>query len=126
MDTRLLHLGDLKFNLDVWLRELKFHKAELDFFEKKLGELSVRNLGHDAMIPLEKFQNKIARESDALNKLKHRIKFKKNLLDNLPDLDFVDKSHHSNQVLLSEEMATFNKLNFELKSKMMNYFLRWL
>ncbi|MCF6212423.1 MAG: hypothetical protein L3J45_00190 [Flavobacteriaceae bacterium] len=126
MDTRLLHLGDLKFNLDVWLRELKFHKTELGFFEKKLGELSVRDLGRDAMVPLEKFQNKIAREKDALNKLKHRIKFKKNLLDKLTDLDSVDKSHHSNQVLLSEEMATFNKLNFELKSKMMNYFLRWL
>ena len=78
------------------------------------------------MVPLEKFQNKIANEKDALNKLKHRIKFKMNLLDKLTDLDKVDNSHRSNQVLLSEEMATFNKLNVELKAKMMNYFLRWL
>ncbi|NQW35670.1 MAG: hypothetical protein HQ471_01570 [Flavobacteriales bacterium] len=126
METQLLHLGDLKFNLDVWLRELKFHKEELGFFEKKLGELSIRNLGQEAMVPLEKFQNKIANEKDALNKLKHRIKFKMNLLDKLTDLDKVDNSHRSNQVLLSEEMATFNKLNVELKAKMMNYFLRWL
>mgnify|MGYP007122431125 CR=1 FL=1 len=126
METQLLHLGDLKFNLDVWLRELKFHKEELGFFEEKLGELSIRNLGQEAMVPLEKFQNKIANEKDALNKLKHRIKFKMNLLDKLTDLDKVDNSHRSNQVLLSEEMATFNKLNVELKAKMMNYFLRWL
>ncbi len=126
METQLLHLGDLKFNLDVWLRELRFHKEELGFFEKKLGQLSIRNLGQEAMISLEKFQNKIANEKDALNKLKHRIKFKMNLLDKLTDLDKVDNSHRSNQVLLSEEMATFNKLNFELKAEMMNYFLRWL
>ncbi len=126
METKLLHLGDLKFNLDVWLRELKFNKQELDFFEKKLEEISIRNLGHDAMIPLEKFQNKIAKERQAISKLKHRIKFKKNLLDNLSDFDIVDRKHHQNQILLSEEMATFNKLNIELKAKMMNYFLRWL
>jgi len=126
METELLHLGDLKFNLDVWLRELKFHKQELDYFEKKLEELSIRNLGQDAMIPLEKFQNKIAKERQAINDLKHRIKFKKNLLDSLSENDSIDKIHHEKQVLLSEEMATFNKLNVELKAKMMNYFLRWL
>lgn len=126
MEIELLHLGDLKFNLDVWLRELKFHKQELDFFEKKLEELSVRNLGIDAMIPLEKFQNRIAKERQAINDLKHRIKFKMNLLNSISENDSIDKKHHENQVLLSEEMATFNKLNVELKAKMMNYFLRWL
>lgn len=126
METELIHLGDLKFNLDVWLRELKFNKQELDFFEKKLEELSVRNLGIDAMIPLEKFQNKIAKERQAINDLKHRIKFKMNLLNSLSENDSIDKKHRENQVLLSEEMTTFNKLNVELKAKMMNYFLRWL
>ncbi len=126
METKLLRLGDLKFNLDVWLRELKFHKQELDFFEKKLEELSVRNLGPEVMIPLEKFQNRISKERHAINDLKHRIKFKMNLLNNLSDFDIVDKSHYNKQLLLSEEMNTFNKLNFELKSKMMAYFLDWL
>jgi len=126
METELLRLGDLKFNLDVWLRELKFHKQELDYFEKKLEELSVRNLGSEVMIPLEKFQNKISKERHAINNLKHRIKFKMNLLNNLSDFDIVDKSHYNKQLLLSEEMNTFNKLNFELKSKMMAYFLDWL
>jgi len=126
METKLLHLGDLKFNLDVWLRELKFHNQELDFFEKKLEEISVRKLGDEAMIPLEKFQNQITKERDVLNKLKHRIKFKKNLLDNLSDLEIIDKSHLTKQVRLSEEIATFNKLNGELKFEMMTYFLDWL
>lgn len=126
METKLLRLGDLKFNLDVWLRELKFHKQELDYFEKKLEELSVRNLGPEVMIPLEKFQNKISKERHAINNLKHRIKFKMNLLNNLSDFDITDKSHHHKQLLLSEEMNTFNKLHFELKSKMMVYFLDWL
>lgn len=126
METKLLHLGDLKFNLDVWLRELKFHKQELIFFEKKLGEISIRNLGHEAMIPLEGFQNKIVKEKHAINDLKHRIKFKMNLLVKLSEVDEVDRAHHTRQIVLSEEMATFNKLHFELKAKMMDYFLRWL
>lgn len=126
METKLLHLGDLKFNLDVWLRELKYHKQELDFFEKKLEEISIRNLGQEAMIPLEKFQNQITTERDVLNKLKHRIKFKMNLLEKMSEADIVDRSYLTKQVLLSEEMATFNKLNVELKQKMMTYFLDWL
>jgi len=126
METELLRLGDLKFNLDVWLRELKFHKRELDYFEKKLGELSIRNLGPEVMIPLEKFQNRISKERHAINDLKHRIKFKMSLLDNLSDFDIVDKSHLNKQLLLSEEMKTFNKLNIDLKANMMAYFLDWL
>lgn len=126
METKLLHLGDLKFNLDVWLRELKFYKQELGFFEQKLGEISIRNLGHEAMIPLEGFQNKIVKERHVNNKLKHRIKFKKNLLESLTNSDSIDKIHHSKQILISEEMATFNKLHLELKSNIMDYFLRWL
>ena len=44
MQTKLLYLSDLKFNLDVWKRELKFHKTEMDEFEEKLGDISIRNL----------------------------------------------------------------------------------
>jgi len=126
METKLLRLGDLKFNLDVWLRELKFHKQELDYFEKKLEELSIRNLGSEVMIPLEKFQNKISKERHAINELKHRIKFKMNLLNKLSDNDIIDKSLLNKQLVLSEEMQTFNKINLELKGKMMAYFLDWL
>ena len=62
METKLVYLSDLKFNLKVWKEELRFHRKEMEKFEKKLEDIAKRNLGIEAMAPLEGFQNKIIRE----------------------------------------------------------------
>ena len=38
MQTKVLYLSDLKFNLDIWRSELKFHSNEMDLFEEKLEQ----------------------------------------------------------------------------------------
>ncbi|MDP3312334.1 hypothetical protein [Lutibacter sp.] len=126
MESQLLLLSDLNFNLEVWKRELKFHEGEMDYFEEKLEHVAIRSLGTDIMIKIEGFQNKIIREREVIGDLRHRIRMKKRELaqakvDNKPEAIF-----HEKQVLLKDEMDTFIKMHYELKEKLMNFFLKYL
>ena len=52
MESQLLFLSDLNFNLEVWKRELKFQESEMDYFEEKLEHIAIRDLGKEVMIRL--------------------------------------------------------------------------
>lgn len=126
MESQLLFLSDLDFNLEVWKRELKFQESEMDYFEEKLEHVAIRNLGSDVMIQLEGFQNKIIRERQVMGRLRHRIRMKKRDLakakfENRPEIIF-----HEKQVLLKDEMKIFVKMHYELKEDMMDFFLKYL
>lgn len=126
MESQLLFLSDLNFNLEVWKRELKFQESEMDYFEEKLEHVAIRNLGMDVMVRLEGFQNKIIREREVMGHLRHRIRMKKREIaqakfDNRPEVKF-----HEKQVLLKDEMKTFVKMHYELKEDMMDFFLKYL
>ena len=77
MESQILFLSDLNFNLDVWKRELKFQESEMDYFEEKLEHIAIRDLGKEVMIRLEGFQNKIIREREVMGHLRHKIRMKK-------------------------------------------------
>ena len=81
METKLVYLSDLKFNLKVWKEELRFHRKEMEKFEKKLESIAKRNLGIDAMAPLEGFQNKIIREKEVIGRMLQRIRMKKKIIE---------------------------------------------
>lgn len=126
MESQVLFLSDLNFNLDVWKRELKFQESEMDYFEEKLEHVVIRNLGSDVMRQLESFQNKIIREREVMGHLRHRIRMKKRELvqakvDNRPEIIF-----HEKQVMLKDEMKTFVKMHYDLKEDMMDFFLKYL
>lgn len=126
MQTKLLYLSDLKFNLDVWKRELKFHMAEMDEFEEKLEDIASRNLGIDAMRPLGGYQNKIIREREVIGQLVQRIRRKRNLIESVDMTEELDGRLRNQQGFLRDDIKTYIKLHYELKEEMMDYFLRWL
>ncbi|MDP6921974.1 MAG: hypothetical protein QGH06_03270 [Lutibacter sp.] len=126
MESQLVLLSDLVFNLEVWKRELKFQENEMDYFEEQLEHVAMRGLGNEVMIQLEGFQNKIIREREVMGHLRHRIRMKKRELaqadyENRPEVLF-----HEKQVLLKDEMKTFVKMHYELKEDMMDFFLKYL
>lgn len=127
MESQILFLSDLNFNLEVWKRELKFQESEMDYFEEKLEHVAIRNLGKDVMIRLEGFQNKIIREREVMGHLRHRIRMKKREIaqakieNNRPEVIFQEK-----QILLKDEMKTFVKMHYDLKEDMMDFFLKYL
>ena len=126
MQTKVVYLSDLKFNLETWKRELRFHFNEMDTFQEKLEEIASREFGMKALTPLETFQNRIMIERDAISKLMHRCKAK---MKNIHMADYnenIDGRLQTEQHTLREDMKTYIRLHYELKEEMMQYFLEWL
>ncbi len=126
METKIVYLSDLKFNLSVWKKELRFHKEEMERFEKKLEEIAKRNLGVKAMAPLEGFQNRIIREKEVIGQLLQRIRMKRRIVETLEKGSEDDDRLRSQQNTLRDDMKTYIKLHYELKEELMDYFLKWL
>ncbi|MGJ8743262.1 hypothetical protein [Polaribacter sp.] len=127
MQTQVSHLSDLKFNLETWRRELRFHFNEMDTFEEKLEEIAAREYNKSASISIEQFQNRILIEKDAISKLKHRCKSKMANLNKVHDYgNGFETKFQSDHRPLMEDMRTYIKMHYELKEEMMTFFLNWL
>ncbi|WP_412985066.1 hypothetical protein [Pontimicrobium sp. IMCC45349] len=126
MQTKVSYLSDLKFNLDTWKRELRFHFNEMDTFEEKLEEIASREFSNNALIPLEHFQNKIMIEKDAISKLMHRCRNKMANINKADLSEQIDGRLHNEQHTLKDDMRTYIKMHYDLKEEMMDYFLKWL
>ena len=126
MQTKISYLSDLKFNLETWRRELRFHLGEMDTFEEKLEDIAKREFGKKATIPLENFQNRIMLEREAISKLLHRIRNKMVTLNNTDFEESIDGRLIFEQAPLKEDMRNYIKMHYDLKEEMMNYFLEWL
>lgn len=126
MESQLVYLSDLNFNLEVWKRELKFQESEMDYFEEKLEHVAIRNMGSDVMRQLESFQNKIIREREVMGHLRHRIRMKKREIAQAKYENNSEIKFHEKQVLLKDEMKIFVKMHYELKEDMMDFFLKYL
>ena len=126
METKLVYLSDLKLNLKVWKEELRFHRKEMEKFEKKLESIARRNLGIEAMAPLEGFQNKIIREKEVIGRMLQRIRMKKKIIATADLSEELDGRLRNQQTSMKDDMKTYIKLHYELKEDLMDYFLRWL
>ncbi len=126
MQTQISYLSDLKFNLETWRRELRFHFNEMDSFEEKLEEIASREFSKSALIPLEQFQNRIMLEKDAISKLRHRCKKKMQMLNATKYNEDIDLSHYNSQNSLMDDMRDYIRMHYAFKEEMMNYFLNWL
>ena len=127
MESQLVFLSDLNFNLDVWKRELKFQESEMDYFEEKLEHIVMRNPGTEVLVQLEGFQNKIIREREVMGHLRHRIRMNRRELAHQGKIEKNNEAlFHEKQVLLKDEMKTFVNMHYQLKEKMMDFFLKYL
>jgi hypothetical protein len=126
MQIKVAYLSDLKFNLDTWKRELKFHKNEMESFEEKLEEIASREIENKALKPLESFQNRIMIERDVISKLVHRCNNKMKSISKVDFDETIDGRLQNEQHTLRDDMRTYIKLHYDLKEEMMNYFLEWL
>jgi uncharacterized membrane-anchored protein YhcB (DUF1043 family) len=126
MQTKISYLSDLKFNLETWKRELRFHFNEMDTFEEKLEEIAGREFGKSATVPLENFQNRIMIEKDVISKLMHRCKRKMQKIHVADYNEEIDGRLQNEQHTLREDMRTYIRMHYDLKEEMMKYFLEYL
>jgi len=126
MQSKVMYLSDLKFNIETWKRELRFHFNEMDTFQEKLEEIVPRIDGHISMKKLEVFQNRIMIEKDVISKLMHRCR---NKIANINNADFnenIDGRLQNEQHTLKEDMRTYIKLHYDLKEELMDFFIEVL
>ena len=126
MQSKVMYLSDLKFNIETWKRELRFHFNEMDTFQEKLEEIVPRIEGNVSKKKLEVFQNRIMIEKDAISKLMHRCR---NKMANINNTDFnenIDGRLQNEQHTLKEDMRTYIKLHYDLKEELMDFFLEVL
>lgn len=126
MQTKTSYLSDLKFNVETWIRELRFHYDEMDTFQEKLEEIAAREFSHDARKNVEVFQNRIMIEKAAIAKLKHRCKDKIAAIDRSDLSITVDGEIRRKHLGLKDDMRNYIKLHYDLKEEMMNFFAQYL
>lgn len=68
-----VHIDDLHFEHQQWVRELKFFKEEMGFFRNRLEEIAERYTSMDVMKELEKFQNQMYIQGNAIDTLIHDV-----------------------------------------------------
>jgi hypothetical protein len=99
----------------------------MDYFEEKLEHIVMRNPGTEVLVQLEGFQNKIIREREVMGHLRHRIRMKRRELVHQGKIEKNNEAlFHEKQVLLKDEMKTFVNMHYQLKEKMMDFFLKYL
>ena len=116
MQERVANLSDLKFNLETWRRELRFHFDEMDTFQDKLEETVGSELGQGADKSLENFQNRMMIEKAVISKLKHRCK------SQMQNSNYLVSSDEN----LGDDMRTYIKMHYDLKEEMMDFFSEYL
>ncbi|WP_299123087.1 hypothetical protein [uncultured Winogradskyella sp.] len=126
MQSKIMYLSDLKFNIETWKRELRFHFNEMDTFQEKLEEIVPRIEGPIFMKKLEVYQNRIMIEKDAISKLMHRCRNKMANINNADYNENIDGRLQNEQHTLKEDMRTYIKLHYDLKEELMDFYLEVL
>ena len=124
METKTPYLTDLKFNVETWKRELRFHLDEMDNFKEKLDELIARHeLDITELKKLDGFQNRILIEKDAIAKLRHRCKNLLISIDNLVITKDLNNTIYEDQQELRDDMRNYIRLHYDLKEEIMDFVL---
>ena len=126
MQTKVSYLSDLRFNLETWKRELRFHYNEMDTFQEKLEEIASREFDKRALKSIEQFQNRITIEKNEISKLMHRCKRKMNNIAFADLTEQLDGRLQNEQGRLSGDMRHYIKMHYGLKEEMMDFFAKWL
>lgn len=125
MESKVMYLSDLKFTIDTWKRELRFHLDEMDTFQDKLDELTNRQeLEVIALKNLDGFQNRILIEQDAIAKLKHRCR---NILASINKMVYENDNNnqiYDDQRVMRDDMRNYIHLHYELKEEIMDFLLQ--
>lgn len=122
------HIDDLHFEHEVWSNQLEFCKDEIEFFKKRLGEVSVRYTDKDILKRLEHFQNQFIIQRDEIDRFLHDIHVHEDALANEAKENPVASDHRlmNDHAVERERFEIFNKLYLELKSEYFDYLRKWM
>ena len=117
------YIGDLHFELNLWINDLRFYKDEIKIFNNRLEEIVAKNTGLEILQELEHFQNQYIRQNEVIDELRHEIKQHENMLENEAKDNPVAVEHRyfEDHTELRDQMVQFMKIYNELKSEFMRF-----
>ncbi len=123
-----VHIGDLHFELNLWLNEFKFYKDEIAIFNHRLEDIVSRNTAMEVMREVEHFQNQYIRQIEVVDELRHEVKQHENALekeakDNPVAIDHVLFEDHTE---LRDQVDQFKKIYGDLKTEFMSFLSKWM
>ena len=127
-EKKHVYLSDLHFEHRLWLNELNFAKDEMESFSKRLNEVISRNTNDAFSASAESFQNRLIRQNEVVDILRHDIKKHESELAHFAEehpiaIDHVHFEDHKN---LREQMTRFSSLYAEFKADFMRFIAKWL
>ena len=128
IEEKRVLIGDLHFELNLWLNEFKFYKDEIRIFNHRLEEIVSRNTGTDIMKDVEHFQNQYIRQVEVLDELRHEIKQHENVLEKeAKDHPVaIDHRYFEDHSELRDQVEQFKKIYAELKKDYMRFLSKWM
>lgn len=123
MTADKIHVSDLHFDHKLWLNELKFFEMQLNVFQERLEEIINRNNDNSILAEIEAFQNRIIRQKEVIDDIKHKIRLREQDLETHSNDESIDSDNpfyieHDNE---REEMVTFIKLYQDMRASFMKF-----
>jgi hypothetical protein len=121
-------LSDLHFEHTLWLRELNFAKDELPIFVERLASAIEKNTDKDFTPSAESFQNRLTRQNEVVNDLRHAIKAHESELAHyaIEHPIAIDHVHFVDHVDIRERMARFTSLYAAFKKEFLQFIIQWM
>lgn len=127
MTADKIHVSDLHFDHKLWLNELKFFEMQLDVFQERLEEIVSRFINNSSILAeIEAFQNRIIRQKEVINDIKHKIRLRETDLESHSNDESIDADNpfyieHDHE---RDEMDTFIKLYQDMRNDFMAFLKR--
>jgi len=121
-------MDDLHFEHMVWKRQLEFSKEELEFFKRRLQEVSVRYSDSDIKKQVEHFQNQFIIQRDEIDRFLHDITIHEDALAREAKEHPIAVDHRllNDHPKERDRFETFQKLYSELKKQYMDYLRKYM
>lgn len=123
-----VYIGDLHFELNLWLNEFKFYKDEIRIFNNRLEEIVVKNTSPEVLQELEHFQNQYIRQEEVIDVLRHDVKQHENLLETESNEHPVAIDHRffEDHTDLRNQIERFKDIYAELKIDFFRFLSKWM
>ena len=123
-----VYLSDLHFEHTLWLNELAFVKDELPVFTNRLAGVIDNNTDKTFEAKAESFQNKLIRQKEVSDELRHAIKAHESELAQYAQSHpiAIDHVYFVDHVGLREKMARFTVLYANFKADFMRFIAEWM
>ena len=128
MKEKAIFIGDLHFEHEMWKRELKFCKDELNFLQERLEDVViVHDNEMDMMREVEHFQNQFILQNQNVDQFLHDVNAKEHeLAEFAKDHPVaIDHVHFDDHTVLRHNMEGFAKNYNDLKQEFRQFVAKW-